>query len=65
MVDAKSTPSYSSDLHFSVLKCHCWTYDDNVGPKLKKNMWFVRNINQITLGPRFVQKRRNKFVYRN
>ena len=38
--DAKSTPSYSLDLHFSILNCHCWTYDDNVSPELK-NLWFV------------------------
>ena len=26
----------SSDLYFSVIKCHCQTYDDIIGPKLKK-----------------------------
>ena len=31
----KAPPLKSSDLHFSVIKCHCWTYDDNIGPKLK------------------------------
>ena len=29
-------PLKSLDLHFSVIKCHCWTYDDNISPKLKK-----------------------------
>ena len=33
---AKSTTSLPLDLHFSVIKCHCQTYDDNIGPKLKK-----------------------------
>ena len=32
----KAPPLKSWDLHFSVIKCHCWTYDDNIGPKLKK-----------------------------
>ena len=32
----KAPPLKSSDLHFSVIKCHCWTYDDNIGPKFKK-----------------------------
>ena len=29
----KTPPLISSDLHFSVFKCHCRTYDDNMGPK--------------------------------
>ena len=32
----KAPPLKSLDLHFSVIKCHCQTYDDNIGPKLKK-----------------------------
>ena len=32
----KAPPLKSSDVHFSVIKCHCQTYDDNIGPKLKK-----------------------------
>ena len=32
----KAPPLISSDLRFSVIKCHCWTYDDNIGPKFKK-----------------------------
>ena len=32
----KAPPLKSLDRHFSVIKCHCWTYDDNIGPKLKK-----------------------------
>ena len=31
--DAKSTPSYPLDLHLSVIKCNCQTYDDNISPK--------------------------------
>ena len=31
--DAKSTPSYSSDLHISVIEYNFRTYDDNMGPK--------------------------------
>ena len=27
----KEPPLKSSDLHFSVLKCHCQTYDDIIG----------------------------------
>ena len=22
----------SLDLHLSIIKCNCWTYDDNIGP---------------------------------
>ena len=32
----KAPPFKSLDLHFSVIKCHCWIYDDNIGSKLKK-----------------------------
>ena len=32
----KAPPLKSLDLHFLVTKCHCQTYDDNIGPKLKK-----------------------------
>ena len=32
----KAPPLKSLDLHFPVIKCHCRTYDDNIGPKLKK-----------------------------
>ena len=32
----KAPPPKSSDLHFSVIKCHCRTNDDNIGPKFKK-----------------------------
>ena len=32
----KAPPFKSLDLNFSVIKCHCWTYDDNIGPKFKK-----------------------------
>ena len=31
----KAPPLKSSDLHFSVKKCHCQTYDNNIGPKSK------------------------------
>ena len=30
----KAPPLKSPDLHFSVIKFHCGTYDDNIGPKL-------------------------------
>ena len=36
MLKAPPPPSYFLDLHFSVIKCHCQTNDDNIGPKLKK-----------------------------
>ena len=32
----KAPPLKFSDLHFCVIKCHCRTYDDNIGPKFKK-----------------------------
>ena len=32
----KAPPFKYSDLHFSVIKCHCRTNDDNIGTKLKK-----------------------------
>ena len=32
----KAPPLKSLVLHFSVLKCHCQTYDHNIGPKFKK-----------------------------
>ena len=32
----KAPPLKSSDLHLSVIECHCRTYDDNIGPNLKK-----------------------------
>ena len=32
----KAPPLKSLYLHFSVIKCHCCTYDDNIGPILKK-----------------------------
>ena len=31
----KAPPLKSLDLHFSVIKSHCRTYDDNIGPKFK------------------------------
>ena len=37
----KAPPLKSSDLHFSVIKCHCRTYDDNIGPKLKKRSFAI------------------------
>ena len=30
--DAKSSSSYSSDLHLSVIKSNCRIYDNNIGP---------------------------------
>ena len=32
----KAPPLKSTDLHFSVIKCNCRTYNDNIGPELKK-----------------------------
>ena len=32
----KASPFKSSNLHFSAIKCHCRTYDDNISPKFKK-----------------------------
>ena len=26
----------SLDLYLSVINCKCWTYDDNIGPRIKK-----------------------------
>ena len=37
-VDVRAPPLISSDLHFSVIYCHCRTYDDTVGPKLQKRV---------------------------
>ena len=34
----RAPPLISSDLHFSVLYCHCRTYNDTVGPKLQKRV---------------------------
>ena len=34
--DARTTPSYFPVLYLSVLWCNCWTYNDNISPKLKK-----------------------------
>ena len=31
----KTPPPKSLDLHSSVIKCKFWTYDDNIGPKIK------------------------------
>ena len=42
-VDAKTTRSYSIDQHLSIIKCNCHTYDDNIGPKLKKHSCVVNN----------------------
>ena len=58
----KAPPLKSSDLHFLVTKCHCWTYDDNFGPKLKKPSFAILGhitcwtIISTSIGPRFVQK---------
>ena len=46
----------SSDLHFSVIKCNCWTYDDNIGPKLKKSRGL------LCRGVKYVQKSFNIFT---
>ena len=32
----KAPPLISSNPHLSVIKCNCWTYGDNIGPRLKK-----------------------------
>ena len=44
----KAPPLISSDLHFSVIKCHCWTYDANIGPKLKKPSLYIIQRNGCT-----------------
>ena len=50
-----------SDLHFSVRKCHCRTYDENIGPQLKKPSFAILGqiicltISSTSVGPRFVQ----------
>ena len=31
----------SSDLHLSVIKCKCQTYDDNIDPKLSSLHWNI------------------------
>ena len=43
----KAPPLISSDLHFSVIKCHCRTYDDNIGPKLKKLSFAILGVYNI------------------
>ena len=40
----KVPPPKSLDLHFLVIKCHCWTYDDDIGPKLKKPIFAILGI---------------------
>ena len=56
----KAPPLKSSDLHFLVIKYHCRSYDDNIGPKLKKLLFWGRiicsTISSTSIGPRFVQK---------
>ena len=44
--DAKSTTFYSSDLYISTVKCNFQTYDDNIGPKLKKQGVVLHATNQ-------------------
>ena len=40
-------------------KCHCWNYDDNIGPKLKKPSFAILGANNMStisstsIGPRF------------
>ena len=55
-------PSLKSlDLHFSVLQCHCGTYDDNIDPKFKKaklcnigGVQYVWKLSLTVIDPRFV-----------
>ena len=43
----KAPPLKSSDVHFSVIKFHCWTYDDNIGPKLKKPSFAILGMHSM------------------
>ena len=43
----KAPPLKSLDLHFSVIKYHCWTYDDNISPKLKKQSFAILGVNNM------------------
>ena len=43
----KAPPLISSDLHISELKCHCWTYYDNIVPKYHVPVVFLRHWTQI------------------
>ena len=58
----KAPPLISSDLHFLVIKCHCPTFDDNIGPKFKKSevcniggIQYVQKISLMGIDPRFVR----------
>ena len=44
----KAPPLKSSDLNLSVQKCHCRTYDDNIGPKLNKPSFAILGVYNIT-----------------
>ena len=42
-------PLISPDLHFSVIKCHCQTYVDNIGLKLKKASFAILGVYNLFL----------------
>ena len=43
----KAPPLKSSDLYLSVIKCHCQTYDDNIGPKFKKPSYAIFGVYNV------------------
>ena len=40
----KAPPLKSSDPHFLVIKSHCQTYFDNIGPKFKKPSFAILGV---------------------
>ena len=42
----KAPPLHSSDLHLSVIKCNCRTYEDNISPK-KMSFAILREYNMF------------------
>ena len=54
----------SSDLTLLVIKCNCWTYNNNIGLKLKKLsfvIWSVKNL--YLFRPEVCQKYELKLPY--
>ena len=56
--------SWACVFNLSLVKCHCWTNDDNIGPKFKNlallfgGRLICSTISSTSVGPRFVQKKK-------
>ena len=57
-----------SELNLSVIKCNCWTYEDNIGKQFKKaklckigGVKYVRKISFTGIDPRFVRNIKKRF----